>query len=355
MTAQPRYLSGTNGFIPEATGQAIAFVRDPKEFKLNEYCQYIPTKTTVGVYAYLDQDQQVRIISDAEFAWNDGDDRPSGNYNQGNFQWKEFRTQRRNYGFRLGWEAINQADGWNPKLFQNAIVMSQAMTNRTNRVITLLQTAANWGSNTSDANVLNGGAGKWNTGSGDPTSPNYLAIKKSILAACQYINQATNAVVKMKDLRLVISPALAVAMAETSEMNEFFKNNQYALANVKGEPPVNEEWGLPDRYAGLPVTVEDAVITSINPNSAGTYATVPAQKTYVMSGSSAVIMSRKGGIQGNYGSPSYSTLQMYFYEYELAVEGFDDPQNKRINGNAVDHYKEILAAPPSGYLITNTL
>lgn len=358
MVATPRYLSGSNGFIPEATGQVIAFVRKPDEFKVNKYVQLIDAPEPVGVYAQLDYDQPTRVVTDEEWAWEDGDDRPQGNANQAKFVWQEFRCFRRDFPYRLGEQAIRAAKGWNPKAFYDATVVSQCMTNRTKRVIALLENTANWTANgltnTSDANVLNNGAGKFPQGSGDPSSPNYLAIKKALLAAARLINLTTNSVVKMKDLRLVISPGLAILMAETDEINSFLKSSPFALAQVRGdEPGQNQLWGLPDTYAGIELVVEDASYVNIRANSSANYATPLTQKVYVKQDNSAVLVSRVGGLDGNYGAPSFSTIQLYYWKYLLAIEAFDDPKNKRLEGHVVEQIKEVLAAPPAGYLITN--
>jgi hypothetical protein len=104
-----RFASASNTFVPEATGQVIAYVRDPKEFKINEYVQYVPAPKNVGLYASFGRDAFVRIVSDAEFAWQDGDERPRGLYNQVPFSWTEFRTFRRAYPWTLGDQAIEMS------------------------------------------------------------------------------------------------------------------------------------------------------------------------------------------------------------------------------------------------------
>lgn len=176
--ATPRFLSSTNTFIPEATGLAVAYVRDPGRFKLNTYAQIVNAPEPVGVYAVLDPDYAVRMVEDADWRWEDGDDAPDGNQNVGNFKWEEFRIFRRAFPYSLGEEAVDNAKGWDPKKFHDASVLSQAMTNRTSRVVSMLETAANWPTNnTAAANTLNGGAGKWDVASQDPTSVNYLGIK----------------------------------------------------------------------------------------------------------------------------------------------------------------------------------
>lgn len=351
----PRYLSATNGFIPEATGQAIAYVRDPNKFKINQYVQLIRAPKPVVVYAELDPDQPVRVVTDQEFAWEDGDPRPRGNNNMGNFKWTEVRVFRRNYGYTVGHQAIEAAEGWNPKAFFNATILSQAMTNMTQRFITLMENTANWGSNTAAANTLNGGFGFWGAASNDPASAHYLAIKKSILAAVEDIVLATNGMVTMEDLKLVISPGLALAMSETSEIHTYLEKQARSIEVIEGSmlPLGNDQWGLPPTLYGLPVVIENAVIVKERKNVAGTPAT--ANRTFVKSDNSAVIVSRVGGLEGLYGAPSFSTLQRYYFLYDMAIEAFDNPKDKLFESNVVDQFKEVLAANRAGYLITNTL
>src|SRR5258708_1373447 len=131
--ATPRYLSATDGFIPQATRQAIAYVRDPARFKLNQYVQLIRAPKPVVVYAFLDPDQPVRVENDQMFAWEDGNPRPLPSNNTGNFVWNEVRCFRRDYGWSMGEQALEAAEGWNPQMFFNATILSQAMTNRTLR------------------------------------------------------------------------------------------------------------------------------------------------------------------------------------------------------------------------------
>lgn len=354
----PRYLSATNGFIPEATGQAIAYVRDPNKFKINQYVQLIRAPKPIVLYAELDPDQPVRVVTDQEFAWEDGDPRPRGNNNMGNFKWTEVRAFRRNYGYTVGHQAIEAAEGWNPKAFFNATILSQAMTNVTARFVSLMENTANWGSNFATAISLNGataGNGFWSQASNDPTNASYLNIKKTILKAVENIVLATNGMVTMEDLKLVISPGLAIAMSETSEIHSYLEKQEKAIEVIEGLNPNtgNDQWGLPSRLYGLPVVVENAVHVTERKNSAGTPATT--NRTFIKSDNSAVIVSRVGGLEGLYGAPSFSTLQRYYYLYDMAIEAFDNPKDKLFESNVVDQFKEVLAANRAGYLITNTL
>lgn len=351
MAAQQRYQSGSN-IIPEATGQAIAFIRDPKEFPINRYVQFIESPKPLGLYAQLDFDQPVRVANTADSAWEDGDPRPVGNANQASFQWEPFETHRHDFPYAIGEQALEVAQ-WNASAFYNSMVLSQAMTSKTNDVWTALTTASTWGGNTATATTLNKGQGTWLGASADPTSGKFLAIRNSLLAACRYINMATNAKVRPQDLRLVISPELAIVMSLTDEINAFMKNNEYGrgqvLGNVEGQ---NTLWGLPSHYAGLEIVIEDSPIIAANPVSAGTFATVDAGRTRIVPNNIAVILSQKGGLDGNFGAPSFSTLQVYYYKYQVAVEGWMDSKNKRAEGHVVDQYISIVAAPVAGFYIT---
>lgn len=350
-----RYLSTTGGFIPQATGQVISYIRTPSEFPINRYAQYIETPTTVGVYARIDRAQPARVVSDADFVWADGADRPSGDWNQLRFEWVEFSVKRRDYPFRVGNMALKNAKkSWSPLEQHTGMVAQQAMTNRTNRVVDLLETTSNWNDNVDSANSLNGGAGPWHEASDQPGSPSYNAIRKSLMRAANRINLKTNGVVQPKDLVLLVSPGLAEAMGNSAEMHNYIK---FAVGQKAIEDPgnVNQTWGLPAKVYGFDLVVENSPIVTSRPYAADTSTSLTETRAYCKSDDSAILMSRKGGINGNYGAPSFSTVQLYFYEWEMAVYSFDDPHHERHEGHVVEAYSEVLAAPESGYLITNTL
>lgn len=354
--ATPRYLSFTNGFIPEATGQAIAYVRDPGRFKVNEYVQIVNAPKPVVAYAFLDPDQPVRVVTDQEFDWPDGQPRPKPQGNLGNFKWEEVRVYRRDYGYTIGEQQVETAEGWNPRAFFNAIILSLAMTNLTKRVTDLLETTGNWGGNTGTADSLNGGAGRWEDASNDPDSINFLAIKKSINAAVRRILLATNGMVQRSDLKVQVSPELADAVSETSEMHTYVEKSPFALAQIRGDAPnVNAPWSIPEKVYGMQWVVEDASRVSIRANADGTVATVGTEKTFIRDRKKALILSRVGGLDGNYGSPSFSTVQRYIYKYEMAVEAQHDTWNKLYETHVVDQFKEVLAAPQAGFLITDCM
>lgn len=365
MAVQLQYLGGKS-VLPDISNYVISYIRNAKRFPINKYAQYIETPLQRGAYWYVDPDQPVRIVADAEFAWADGQKRPTGNANQMPGELQSFVTDRRDYPWTLGdlaVENIEDFSGHDLRQWYAAMAASQAMTNRTNRTAAVLTNTANWGSNTSTANTLNGGAGNWVLASSDPTSPNYLAIKKSIMAAYNIITLSTNAVVKLEDLRLVVSPTLATAMGNTSEVYDYVKYSDGSKAIQAGtDRDVGGLRGVPPELYGVEVVVEDTPLVNIRPN--WSTATPPVynpasiaagQRAFCWPQGSAVLMSRIGGIEGPYGAPSFSTYQIYFYGAPMQVEQFHEKKDRLTEGHVSENFVEVLAAPASGMLITGCM
>lgn len=345
--------SAYNTLLVTATGQIISYIRSPKDFKLNKYAQMIETPVTVGAYAKYDRDQPVRVVTDADFVFADGADRPSGDWNQPRFKWVEFTVKRRDYPVRIGDMALKQAQqGLKLKEHATGQIASQAMTNKTSRVMDLIETTANWGTATDTANNLNGGAGLWSTASDTPGDPNYNAIKKTLTNCFVRINKTTNAVVQPKDLLLVINPELAMTMANTAELHNYLKYGPFSKAQLE-DANFNDNmvWGLPPTLYGVELVVEDSPYVSSRP----TVSDADGTRAYAKTTDSAVLCSRKGGINGTYGAPSFSTIQIYWHEWEMAVYTFDDPRHLRTEMHVMDCYSEQLAAPEAGFLIRSVV
>ncbi len=336
--------------VPEATGQAIGYLRKPGRFKFYDYVQTVVAPKPVVLYAVLDPDEPVRVPNDSYYAWAPGQKRPEP-VNDCNFYWQEVSVNRRYYGYVVGQQALDVA-AFPAMAFFNAAALNKAATNITKRFNTLMETVANWGANTSDANTLNGGAGKWTTASNDPASANYLAIQSSLLQAYANIMLATNSAVVWEDMRLIVSPGLAQKMARTAEIRDYLKSQVNSIKVIEGqEPSVSNNWGLPSSIAGLKVVVEDAPIVTSASVEAGTPATTTRQ--FVKSDTTAVICARPGGVEGQYGAPSFSTFQRYVYKWDLSVQARADQWNDLYESGVVDQYIDVLAAPRSGWLITN--
>lgn len=346
-----RFVSPTNAILPEATGILVGFVRDPKRFKLNEYCQLVNSPGTTGIYHELDRDRPIRVVTDAEFAWEDGDDSPTGNTNKGNFQVQEFRCYRRAIPFVVGEEAaeaFQKQGAFDPIAFESQSCASQAMVQRTKRVMADLDAVGSWTGYTASATSL--GGGKWDAG----TSANPY-LKKGILEACRKINFATNGVVQMQDLVLILNPIDAIKISASQEMHDYIKSSPDAEKMITGElrPNQNQLWGLPSRIHGLKVVVEDAVYVSTRNNADGTAGT----RAYLKAEDSAIIVSRAGGVDAPYGAKSFSTEQLFYHKYEMAVEmrSGSDNWHKRHEGRVLDYYATKLVALPTGYFVSDII
>ena len=353
-----KHPSNFNVYIPQATGQVIGFMRDPAEYAINRYVQLIKSPKEVGVYYKIGNDQPVRVVSTDFGIWQDGQKRPRHPENKLRFDTVEFQCVRRNYNTPLGWKMIEQADL--PILVSHSrMVENQLMTSRVQRVMTLLETTSNWGSNTADATTLNNGAGLWSNASNDPTSGNYLAIKKSLDEAMRQIDLLTNGRVNYtkKRPRLLMNPNAAKTMSQSPEIHDYIKSSPSALAQVRGDvPSQNGVWGLPDILYGFDIVIENASIVTSNDPDAGADVTIASgNRKYIKSDSSAVILSQVGDLDGNYGAPSFSTVQLYYHQYEVKLQTFDNVRDEFTDVDCSEDIKEVLAAPVSGYLITNIM
>lgn len=371
-----RFASPTNVFVPAATGLVVGFIREPGNFKLREYTQWFGsetkdsgTKKPIAGYWIYDPDAPVRIGPniagtanpdpqgigagpDNRFRWDPNTDRPPA-LDAAGFKFQTVQMERRNYGYQIDEQTDDAADM--PLLaFERSSKLNIAMTVKTWRVVKMLENSANWPStNVADANVLNGGKGPWSTASSDGTSSTGLAIRKSIIAVQLAIKLQTNGVVVPKDLRCVISPNLAGIMGSTDEIYNFVKFGPYSQQRAEGRNELLESYGMPRFYAGMEFVIEDAVAVTEEMNAAGTAATT--NRLWVKNDTSAVVVARPGAVDGVQGSKSFSTVQIWYYKYEMAVEEMRDTWNKQIKGAIVDQFAEVPTALRAGYLITNCI
>lgn len=353
-----RFAGPNNGYIAQATGQVVGFIRKPSEFKLNAYAQLVKSPAPTGLYSVLGRDESVRVVSDAEFSWEDGADMPTGDLYKSRFEAIEFRCKRRAYPWSVGKVSEENSTLWKPKLSQMAEAISMAMTNRTAKVISMMETTGNWGANTAKVVDVNGGRGFWDKASDLPDSPNFNAISVTILEGARRVNLYTNGVVKISDLKLVLSPGAATKMARSAEISHYVANSPVArewMERPGGD--VNKLWGLPSHYQGVEIVVEDASrVTeraSATASSTSGQASNPGNRNYIKSDNSAVLCSRPGGLDGTYGEQSFSTVQVYYYDELLRVKAEYDSWNEKYKGAVVEYFKEVLAAPPAGFLFTN--
>lgn len=345
MTTSTPY--GSNTFIPslEATNSLVVdFSRNPDEFALPNYAQYVPVQRTEGKYVRMSAEAAGRLLSsDArEWLWSDGNEAPTGEGNLDEHMFESYICQRYAPSFRAGELGIDQA-AWDRLAMASAHVAQQLMTIRTAAVVDVLTNTANWPTgHYSAVSSITGVQGKW-----DASTTARKDIKKSLDYAASVIRKATLGKVKPKDLKLVMSADCARKISVTQEIQDHVKASPAAERSLTEQLGDHNDYGLPAKLYGYEVVVEDAVKVT-NPKGAAKVS------SYVLSDSTPILVSRIGGLEGVEGSPSFSTVQLHFYE-EMSVESKHDRDNRRYLGRAVDNVAVTLTAPISGFLFTGAV
>lgn len=322
----------------------IDYARNINDFTVNQYAQVIPVKQITGYYLEFTVEEAARILQSdlANFVWYDGEVAPTGQGDTESFEWKEFRCTRRAFPVPMGDMTIENAS-WDILAQHSSIKARQAMTARTQLAITAATTTGNYSSSHRiDVTALSGNTGNWaqsTTGRQD--------IKRSIEAAVEVILDDTLAAVKMEDLCLVISGALAKDISLSQEIVDYIKGSPEAYNQIRGELPSRNgrAYGLPDTLYGIKLVVENT--RKVTSKKGATRAT-----SQVLAKGTPFICARPGGLEGAAGSPSFSTLSIFAQE-EMTSETIDDRINRRKLLRVVDSIQAKLTAPASGVLFSN--
>lgn len=344
----PGYPHGQNTFLPshQATGGLlVGFSRNQEDFPLNKYMQIVRVSKDVGAYAVWTSREAARVLSadDREHFWPDGQDAPHGRDELESFEYRTYRAKRYLYPFTIGDLAVKQAD-WPVLNAHSRMAAQKAMTARTRIALAALQ-GASWGSNEI---AINGGLAAsgsgWDTGT--PTNP---LILDSLNQAAQAIHKGTIGGVKPTDLILVVGPALARQMAKSQKIHAYLKESPFAKdrLGIGGNNQVmsNRRYGLPEDLYGYAVIVEDTPVVTSRKGAA------TESLSYVLGEDEAYLIARPGGLEGVEGTPSFSTLQGFFFE-EFTVELKQDPDNRRTQGRIVSHYDIEVVSTLSGVRFT---
>jgi hypothetical protein len=344
--------SPTNTYPPswDATGQIIAFVRDPNKFMLNNYCEFRPATMMQGLYLYLDGDQAARVPADGEYDFADGARRPEGQDELAQFRFAPYFCNRKNYPYTLGNMTRAQCP-WNLEAAQAAFAMQKAITLRTWRVVTMLETPANWLGNTGDMNVINGNSGYIDTA--DTTN---LAIRKMVNQVVLDIQLGTNGMVTENDLRQVMSPTVAAAAGQSHEMADYVKSSVWAKSTLEGNLfNRNRPYNLPPVLYGVETVVENAVRVSSRKGAA------TVAKGFIKDSvtPSVVFCAKIKGLPGDqvgpFPTPNFSTFQIFHYGGLLKLVTWTDTRNERLEGWCEEVFDEKIVAPLAGYLVTSPL
>lgn len=351
MSSGTPVLPGGNNTYVRSFGEGsdklvVGFSRNPKDFALNRYVQIRDVTLKSGFYLRINTEEAGRIINSdlADFVWPDGADRPQGNDGTEQFAFHDYRTQRYNYAWKIGQEAIEQA-AWGVVESHEAIKAQQAMTARTVRTHGVLANDANWESDhVIDVTTIVGNTGPW-----DASTVARADIQRSINYALDIILKSTLSVVRRKDLKLVMNPNTAREIAQCQELKDYLKGSRYSLPNFRSDDAQFDEYGLPPRLYGVETVVEDATKVTSRRGAAARAA------DYCMADGVVYLLARPGGLVAPPGGgPSFSTVSLFMYE-DMSTESFNSEEHRRTSGNVVDDNQPVITASASGFKMTGIL
>lgn len=349
-----------NTFVPstEATRNMIVdFSRNIQSFPLNRYMYLVPVTKMVGIYTRMTIEEAGRLLNTGEDMWALGTPRPRNAGRTEKFEMPAYRTVRRQFGYEIPGEAAEQAS-WDILAQHGRIIAQRAMTRRTERAATLLQTAGNWpAANTIDVDAIpsmGSAPGQW-----DASTTARLAIKKSIRYGIQVIKKQTlGAVRSSRDLKLVIGDDTAGAMSESQEIADMVKGSPTAIDYIKNKLGPNAYYGLPQFLYGVEVIVEDTVKVTSKKGATDSRSFVwdgdKACLLYRAAGESGAVDDGLAGPEDSNEAPTFSTVTQFMYE-EMTVESKYDADDRLNLGRIVENYDTVLTAPISGFLFTDVL
>lgn len=362
MTLTAVHPGGSNTYVPSTAAtknMQVDFSRNPQAFALNRWLYIVPVDKTVGLYTRMTVEEAGRILNNGEHLWPYGEDEPQDRGRVEKFELPAYRTRRFHHGFRIPQETADEAP-WDILAQHARIVMQQAMTNRTMQAVALVQNTSNWpAANTGAVTGLTNSAGLTVTGKWDQSTTARLDIKKSLVIAAQVIQKQTLNAIKISDLKLVIGPDTAAAMACTQEIADFVKGSTDAYKYIKNELGPNALYGLPQYLYGFEIVLEDAVKATTRKGASS------QTKSWVWDGDKPALLYRAGGTgsdetdglvgpENSNEAPTFSAVTCFVKE-DMTVESFNDVNNRVQKGRVVDNFDNQITAPISGYLFQDAL
>lgn len=323
--------SAYSGFIPTAEASLRSnFSTNPSRFPLNKYVKVSNVDKPSFYALVLNPDEEIRLnyTDGKDMLWVDGTD-PEDNFSKG-WDYQIYNATRWRKKFTIGDVAAETAT-WNIVADHANGATMNLMVNRVQQVHNVLGTGANWGSSTGTATAL--GGGHWNAGGG--SNPNYIQI--GLQAAISSIMLATNGMVTIDDLVLVINPTIAFAITQSTEYRDYLAHSPDA------KDFLNNGTGYPPSLYGVKVVVE--------PTPKNTAKKGATRAAVYVAGNYAVLMARPDALIGDLNTMSTLTLGM-FKDISLILK--HDELALLTRGVAYDFYAPILRAP-TGYLITSIL
>lgn len=340
-----QFTGGVSGHIPAAIDLVIGYSREVDKFPLNSYVQIRPVKNKTDVYRQKTTEAAGRVLDNEENLWEDGGDHPEPNEGGERFRWLGYRTRRRAFPFKVGYEEKGEAD-FEVLAERQAENAQKAMTDRTFRVHQMLADDNNWeAANILDVTDIPGNDGTW-----DASTVLRQNIKRTLNFAFQRIQLETLSAVTQDMMRLVLNPVSAMRIGETQEIVDHIKGSPEAYSQVTGQTGKWSRYGLPNKLYGYEVVVEDSVRVRSRPGAAN------VDKRYVMDSGIGLFLTRQGALPGPEGSKasSFSSVSL-FMKKEMEYMEKDDDWNKVIRGSIVEDYDVAMTATASSVKLVGLL
>lgn len=376
----PQVLQGMgafNGVLPVPTGIVIGFMRDPKTMPYLQYSQLVPAPEVQFSWTKIDPNVSTRLPNLNTFAWQYDDYRPTDKTFKPRAKLESDRLNRWDFSYVVGnaTQRIWTNQGINYQAMCDSIRMNHAHLHRAVRVLGGL-TGAGWfpqNSTTLDALMASdpeyvAGQSSFDESSGQQylatgaPNPNFQIIKRALQRVMRAIKFNTNNAVQLEDFQWVLNPDDAQTVARSGEMVEFLKQSPYAREVSTSEIRLNEQYGLPERYAGFKIVVEDTprVIVNESVTDEGEIddVTIPDQKDYILASDTCYFTCRvktgstTAGLDGSYGSVSYSTVQIFHLNGEARVEAFSEPKHDLVEGHIVMEDKVVVPTTTAAFKLT---
>lgn len=341
--------SANNVYLPnvdETLRLLVSYVRDPKEFAVNDYVTVSPISKPIGYYPRVFAGDNVRVRNSAitDALWAEGTRRlqSSGEYNTPRHTFDTYTAVRYQFNATLGHETIDYAD-WDIKTLTRNNLASMAMTARTNLIVTTLFTTSLYPSNhVSTATALGGDF--WSNG-----TINNPVIKNTLRKIRERINLDTNAKVSVGDLKIVMNPKTAGSIAQSQEIHSYLAQQVNSLDVLTGDKPsIGSNWGLPNKLYGFDVVVDAANV--VLGKESGLSQDTPQ---YIVPDNQLVVVARPGSLVSS-GAANFSTCHVLEVKNSaMLIEENSDSFNRLLDIFLTDYYVPIVPAPESGYILTN--
>lgn len=345
----PGYPSATNVTVPthEASGYlTTGYSRNAKRFLLPRYVKYVPSTKNVGLYMKQSFQEQTRVVTTQEYAWAPGQMRPRHTDGMEQFLMVPYATKRYDYGASMDDDTERLAT-WPIVQQHSRIHCTKLMTARTIRMLTAATVASAW-QIAADADMTvdhTATAAAFVGGFLDQGTTSTPYIKEFLNRVAVTVDLETAGSVDAKDLWFIINPNQALLWGLSAEIMDFIKGSVWAGEELRNGLSPNNRFGIPSRLYGYNILIENA--SKITTRKGATLT-----KSYVLPDKTVLAVSRPGGLIGVEGFSDFSTLIMPWYRDEMTLETRTDSYNRLVDVNVCEQTIEIVASPPSGFLLT---